>query len=103
LILACTHPGPAHAVQASDRAVPKGEAWRSLYAPGIPDAHPEHVAGDLAVGPSGVQHPAGRRRQWEAMQNWDAFDRLGTIAAPALVPHGTAVDEAVLEFIGRHP
>ena len=89
LILACTHPGPAHALQAGDRAVPKGEPWRSLYAPGFPDAHPEHVAEDLAIGSQGAQHPEGQRRQWEAMQDWDAFDRLGTITAPTLVLHGT--------------
>ena len=28
-------------------SVPKGEPWRSLYAPGFPERHPEHVAEDL--------------------------------------------------------
>ena len=89
LILAATHAGPAHAVPVSDRAVPKGEPWRSLYAPGFPDAHPDHVRDDLATGARGVPHPSGERRQWEAMQGWDAFERLGAVTVPTLVLHGT--------------
>lgn len=89
LILAATHPGPAHAVPVGDRAVPKGEPWRSLYAPGFPDAHPDHVRDDLATGARGVHHPSGERRQWEAMQGWDAFERLGAVTVPTLVLHGT--------------
>ena len=33
-------------------------------------------------------HPDGPRRQWEAIQGWSAFERLGEIAAPTLVLHG---------------
>ncbi|MEX0984286.1 MAG: alpha/beta fold hydrolase [Actinomycetota bacterium] len=90
LILACTHAGRAYAVATEAGSVPKGEPWRALYAPGFPDAHPEHVAEDLRSGASGPHHPAGQRRQWEAMQEWSAFERLGDIAAPTLVLHGTA-------------
>ncbi|MEP6758182.1 MAG: alpha/beta fold hydrolase [Actinomycetota bacterium] len=89
LVLAATHAGAANAVPVRDRVVPKGEPWRSLYASGFPDEHPEHVREDLAVGGRGMQHKAGERRQWEAMQGWDAFDRLGDIAVPTLVLHGS--------------
>lgn len=89
LVLACTHAGTAHAVRAEDRHVPKGEPWRALYAPGFPEAHPDHVAEDLRIGAATPSHPEGQRRQWEAMQTWDAFDRLPLVTVPTLVLHGT--------------
>lgn len=89
LVLACTHAGHSHAVRVDGRAMPKGEPWRSLYAPGFPDAHPEHVAEDLRVGSASPAHPNGQRRQWEAVESWDAFDRLSSVEAPTLVLHGT--------------
>jgi pimeloyl-ACP methyl ester carboxylesterase len=89
LILAATHGGPSQAVPVQDRAVPKSEPWRSLYAPGFPDAHPEHVADDLAVARAGAQHETGERRQWEAMRGFDAYDRLGGVQMPTLILHGT--------------
>ena len=90
LILAATHAGSAHAVASDEeRTVPKDEPWRSLYAPGFPEAHPEHVAEDLRAGASQPPHPLGQRRQWEAMRDWDAFERLPRIDAPTLVLHGT--------------
>lgn len=87
LILACTHAGRDHAI-AVRRSVPKGEPWRALYAPGFPDEHPKHIAGDLAAGATQPPHPEGSRRQWEAIQGWSAFERLGAIAAPTMVLHG---------------
>lgn len=89
LVLACTHCGPAHAVAAPDAKTPLGEGWRALYAPGFPEAHPEHVAEDLRIGAGSPPHPQGQRRQWEAMQTWDAFDRLPSLDVPTLVLHGT--------------
>jgi len=89
LILAATHAGPAHAAPVAVGTVPKGQLWRALYAPGFPDAHPEHVRDDLDAGARGVQHKLGERRQWEAMQGWDAFERLGKVSMPTLVLHGT--------------
>jgi pimeloyl-ACP methyl ester carboxylesterase len=89
LILAATHAGLAHEATADGATVPKGEPWRVLYSPGFPDAHPEHVREDLDGGASRAQHKSGERRQWEAMQGWDAFDRLGQVSVPTLVLHGT--------------
>lgn len=89
LILGCTHAGPARSVRAQDSKVPKGEPWRAMYAPGFPDRHPEHVAEDLRIGAAQPKHPEGGRRQWEAMQGFDSFDRLPSMRVPTLVLHGT--------------
>ena len=88
LVLAATHSGGSHVVPAPRSAVPKDEPWRALYAPGFPEAHPEHVAEDLRIGGEQPRHPSGGRRQWEAMQLFDSYDRLPLITAPALVLHG---------------
>ena len=89
LVLAATHCGGAHVVVPPVSRVPKGEPWRSLYAPGFPDAHPDHVAEDLRIGSHQPRHPEGGRRQWEAMLAFDAYDRLPSIPVPTLVLHGT--------------
>jgi pimeloyl-ACP methyl ester carboxylesterase len=89
LILACTHMGPDRSVKAAGPTAPKHEPWRALYAPGYPDRHPEHVAEDLRIGSAQPKHPIGGRRQWEAMQGFDSFDRLPSLRVPTLVLHGT--------------
>ena len=94
LILGCTHAGPRHAVREKSSKVPKGEPWRSMYAPGFPDRHPEHVAEDLRIGGAQPKHPQGGRRQWEAMQGFDSFDRLPSLRVATLVLHGTE-DQAI--------
>lgn len=88
LILACTHAGHSRLVPARGRA-PKGRPWLQLYAPAFARAHPEHVEDDLRVGRAQLQHPEGQRRQWEAVQAWDAYDRLPTLRVPVLVLHGS--------------
>jgi 3-oxoadipate enol-lactonase len=93
LILGCTHAGPSHAVR-RDSKVPKGEPWRAMYAPGFPDRHPDHVQDDLRIGAAQPSHPEGGRRQWEAMQGFDSFDRLPTLRVPTLILHGTE-DQAI--------
>ena len=93
LILGCTHAGPRHAVR-RDSKVPKGEPWRAMYAPGFPDRHPDHVQEDLRIGAAQPTHPEGGRRQWEAMQGFDSFDRLPTLRVPTLILHGTE-DQAI--------
>lgn len=89
LVLAATHCGGSHVVVQPVGTVPKGEPWRSLYAAGFPDAHPDHVAEDLRIASQQPRHPKGGRRQWEAMQAFDAYDRLPAIHVPTLVLHGT--------------
>ena len=68
--------------------MPKAEPWRSMYAPGFPDLHPEHVAEDLRVGAAQPKHPEGGRRQWDAMQGFDSYERLPDLRVPTLVVHG---------------
>ena len=94
LVLAGTHTGRAHAIAVADRTVPKGEPWRALYAPSFPEAHPDVVAEDRRSAAAQPAHERGQRGQWEAMQQWDAFDRLPQIAVPTLVLHGTE-DEVI--------
>jgi pimeloyl-ACP methyl ester carboxylesterase len=89
LILACTDMGPSRAVRSEGATAPKHEPWRALYAAGFPDAHPEHVAEDLRIGAAQPEHPVGGRRQWEAMQEFDSYDRLPDLRIPTLVLHGT--------------
>jgi pimeloyl-ACP methyl ester carboxylesterase len=89
LILACTDMGERTTVRAKGATAPKHEPWRSLFAPGFPEAHPEHVAEDLRVGAAQPEHPVGGRRQWEAMQGFDSYDRLPSLQVPTLVLHGT--------------
>src|SRR5207244_8356485 len=60
-----------------------------LYSERFAREHPDHVAEDLRVGSETPEQPFARRRQWEAMQGWDAWDRIGDIACPTLVLHGT--------------
>jgi 3-oxoadipate enol-lactonase len=87
LVLACTHAGPKHVAPSRGRA-PKGEPWLQLYSPSFAREHPEHVEDDLRVGRAQPQHPEGQRRQWEAIQAWDAYERLPELRAPTLVLHG---------------
>ena len=89
LVLAATHCGGRHVIEVPLHAIPKGEPWRALYAPGFVEAHPAHVAEDLRVGSEQPRHALGARRQWEAMQDFDAYDRLPSIQAPTLVLHGS--------------
>jgi 3-oxoadipate enol-lactonase len=89
LILACTDMGERTTIRPAGATAPKHEPWRSLYAPGFPDRHPEHVAEDLRVGAAQPDHPVGRRRQWEAVQEFDSFDRLPGLRIPTLILHGT--------------
>lgn len=86
LVLACTHPGVRHAVPGRV-AVPKGRPWEALYSARFLREHPDEVEADLRAGTP--QAPAMARRQWEAMQGFDAYDRLPSLRVPTLVLHGT--------------
>ncbi len=41
------------------------------------------------MGSATPQRPHARRRQWEAVQGFDACGRLGELRVPTLVLHGT--------------
>ncbi len=60
-----------------------GQSFGGMVAQELALAHAERVC-TLVLG---CTH-AGRR-QWEAMQSFDAYDRLTGISAPTLVLHGT--------------
>jgi pimeloyl-ACP methyl ester carboxylesterase len=85
-ILAATTPGPRHAIAATGRA-PKDKPWLQRYSPAFAHAHPDLVRADPAA--HGGRHRAGERQQWEALNAWDAYDRLGDVAVPVLVIHGS--------------
>ncbi len=88
LVLACTHAGPSRAVPGRGRA-PKDRPWLQLYSPAFVAAHPDLVEEDLRVARTERRHPAGERRQHEAVQAWDAWDRLSQLRMPVLVLHGS--------------
>lgn len=90
LILACTHCGGSHVIAALEPKTPKGESWRNLYSDAFVTRHPDHVAEDRKIGSMQPRHRVGGRRQWEAMQAFDSFERLPQIQAPTLIMHGTA-------------
>jgi 3-oxoadipate enol-lactonase len=89
LILGCTHCGGAHVVPVRAAKTPKDKPWLALHSETFAAAEPEHVADDLRVGAQQPRHPAGQRRQWEAMQGFDTYDRLPWLRVPTLVLHGT--------------
>lgn len=88
LVLACTHAGGPHFVRSTAR-VPKDRPHLALYSERFSREHPEHVAEDLRVGGRNPQSPQGARRQWEAMQGFESYDRLPDIRVPTLVLQGT--------------
>jgi pimeloyl-ACP methyl ester carboxylesterase len=90
LVLASTHAGSARAVRSADEGkVPKDGPYLALYSPAFARDHPDHVAEDILVGSQNPQPRYAGRRQWEAIQSWDAWDRLADITAPTLVLHGS--------------
>jgi 3-oxoadipate enol-lactonase len=89
LILGCTHCGGTNVVPSRNAKTPKDKPWLALYSEAFAAAKPEHVAEDLRVGAEQPRHPTGQRRQWEAMQGFDTYDRLPWLRVPTLVLHGT--------------
>lgn len=90
LVLAATHAGRRRAVSVGSRGrVPKDKPYLALYSEAFAREHSEHVAEDILVGSQNPQPLHASRRQWEAVEAWDAWDRLGEIRVPVLVLHGT--------------
>jgi 3-oxoadipate enol-lactonase len=90
LVLAATHAGAGRATRPGTGShVPKDRPYLALYSPDFARDHPDHVAQDILVGSQNPQPSHAGRRQWEAMEGWDAWDRLSGIACPVLILHGT--------------
>jgi pimeloyl-ACP methyl ester carboxylesterase len=90
LVLACTHAGVRLAARVEPPSkVPKDKPYLALYSEAFAREHPDHVAEDILVGSQNPQPPHAARRQWEAIQAWDAWGRLRDIGCPTLVVHGT--------------
>jgi 3-oxoadipate enol-lactonase len=90
LELAATHAGAGRASRIGWMAhVPKDRPYLALYSERFARDHPDHVAEDVRQGGRNAQPPHARRRQWEAIQGWDAWDRIHAIGRPTLVLHGT--------------
>jgi pimeloyl-ACP methyl ester carboxylesterase len=90
LVLAATHAGRRAATRVgSFGKVPKDKPYLALYSEAFAQEHPDHVAEDILVGSQNPQPLHAGRRQWNAVDGWDAWDRLGQIEAPTLVVHGT--------------
>jgi 3-oxoadipate enol-lactonase len=90
LVLGATHGGRRRSTPVGlPGRVPKGRPYLALYAEAFAREHPDHVAEDLHVGGQNPQPLHSSRRLWEAVDGWDAWDRLQEIRAPTLVVHGT--------------
>ena len=90
LVLAATHAGRRRASSVGSRGrVPKDRPHLALYSEAFAREHPDHVAEDLRVGSQNPQPLHASRRQWQVVEAWDAWDRLGELHVPTLVLHGT--------------
>jgi len=101
LVLACTTPGgqKAHpmpqvtvALMAEAATLQPAVALRrfveNALAPATVEAHPEIVEQIMAHRLATAQQPAAWAAQASAGATFDAYDRLGPLAAPTLVQHG---------------
>jgi pimeloyl-ACP methyl ester carboxylesterase len=90
LVLGASHAGRRRATPVGPSGrVPKNKPYLALYAEGFAREHPDHIAEDILVGSQNPQPLHASRRQWEAVDGWDAWDRLAEIRVPTLVLHGT--------------
>lgn len=89
IVLAATHAGAAGRSPSRRWKAPKDRPYLALYAPAFAAAHPDHVEEDVAAGSRARRPLHAGRRQWQAIQEWDVWARLGRIAVPTLVMHGT--------------
>ena len=90
LVLAATHAGALRASKLGRGAdVPKDRPYLALYSPRFAEEHPEHVAEDVRAGSAQGRRPRARRRQWQSLRGWDAWDRIRSLGCPVLVLHGT--------------
>lgn len=88
LVLACTHAGGPSVIRSTSR-LPKDKPYLALYSEEFARRHPDHVEEDVRIGGQNPQPPHAGRRQWEAVQGFDAYERLPDLRVPTLVLHGT--------------
>jgi pimeloyl-ACP methyl ester carboxylesterase len=88
LILAATHPGASHAIRSGSR-VPKDRPWLALYSPSFVQDQPNRLEEHRRIALQNPQPSHAARRQWEAMQDFDAYNRLPDVSVPTIVLHGT--------------
>jgi 3-oxoadipate enol-lactonase len=90
LVLGASHAGRRRATPVGPSGkVPKDMPYLALYSEGFAREHPDHIAEDVLVGSQNPQPLYASRRQWQAVDGWDAWDRLQEISVPTLVLHGT--------------
>jgi 3-oxoadipate enol-lactonase len=87
LILAATHCGGAHTIRGRAK-VPKDRPYLALFSESFARDHPDRVAERQRLAARSPQPPHAARRQWKAMQAFDACDRLRTLRLPVLILHG---------------
>src|SRR5207247_2405126 len=84
LILAATHAGRRRAAPVGvGGKVPKDRPYLALYSEAFAREYPDHVAEDVLVGSQNPQPLHAGRRQWQAVEEWDAWDRLDEVRVPA--------------------
>ena len=88
LVLAAAHPGGSRAIRRGS-TVPKDRPWLALYSPEFVRDHPDRLEEHRRVAGRNPQPSHAARRQWEALQGFDAYDRLSEIRVPTIVLHGT--------------
>jgi 3-oxoadipate enol-lactonase len=90
LVVGASHAGRRRATPVGPSGrVSKDKPYLALYAEGFAREHPDHIAEDIMVGSQNPQPLHASRRQWEAVEGWEAWDRLSSLAVPTLVLHGT--------------
>jgi 3-oxoadipate enol-lactonase len=88
LILAATHCGGPDVVRSTAK-VPKDRPYLALFSESFAREHPDRVAEHQRLAARNPQAPHAARRQWEAMQGFDACRQVRTLSVPALILHGS--------------
>ncbi|MFN2589229.1 MAG: alpha/beta fold hydrolase [Actinomycetota bacterium] len=89
LILAATHCGGPKRRLGRIR-VPKDKPYLALFSEAFAEEHPDRIEDHRRVVGRSPQPLEAARFQYDAMQGFDACDRLRALRVPALILHGTA-------------
>jgi 3-oxoadipate enol-lactonase len=88
LILAATHCGGPQRRLARMK-VPKDKPYLALFSEAFVRDHPDRIDEHQRLASRNPQSPEAARWQWEAIQKFDACNRLAYLRVPTLVLHGT--------------